>query len=94
MKTVKLLLILLGIFLLFFAGCVVNIIGDPAVGADAINRVSTDAPSLIKLIAAGVLGVYEIVVRLVPSVADYSVVSWIIKFLKKVSDTLNITKSG
>ncbi len=93
MKTIKLILILLGIFLLFFAGCIVNIVGDPAAGRDAINRVSTDTP-LIKLIAAGVIGIYEIVVRIVPSVGDYSVVSWIIKILKKVSDTLNITKSG
>jgi hypothetical protein len=40
-------------------------------------------------ISIAVLGVYEVVVRLVPSVGDYSVVSWIIKALKKVSDTLN-----
>ncbi len=91
MKTLKLILILTAIFLLFFAGCVINIVGtDPAAAAAS----AADQPSLIKLIAVGILGVYEVVVRIVPSVGDYSAVSWIIKFLKKVSDTLNITKSG
>ncbi len=94
MKTLKLILILTAIFLLFFAGCVVNIIGDSSAGTDAMNRVSADQPSTLKLIALAALAVYEAVVRIVPSVGDYSAVSWIIKFLKKVSDTLNITKSG
>jgi len=85
MRTIKLIIIALLTFLLFFSGCIVNIIGDSAASA-------ADQPSLIKLIAVGILGVYEIIVRLVPSVGDYSAVSWFIKFLKKVSDTLNITK--
>ena len=84
-------MILTGIFLLFFAGCVVNIIGaDPA----AATAAAASEPSLIKLITVGILGVYEVVVLIVPTLGDYSVVSWIIKFLKKVSDTLNITKDG
>ena len=87
MKTIKLILILTGIFLLFFAGCVVNIIGDSSAAA-----ATTDQPSFIKLAALALLAVYEVVVRIVPSVGDYSVVSWIINLLKKVSDTLNITK--
>jgi hypothetical protein len=87
MKTLKLFLILTAIFLLFFAGCVISVtVNDPVI--------PSDQPSLIKLIAVGLLGVYEVVVRLVPSVGDYSAVSWIIKALKKISDTLNITKSG
>ena len=86
MRTLKLFLIMTAIFLLFFAGCVISVtVNDPVI--------PTDQPSLIKMIAVGLLGVYEIIVRLVPSVGDYSVVSWFIKFLKKVSDTLNITKS-
>jgi hypothetical protein len=36
------------------------------------------------------LSVYEVVVRLIPTVGDYSVLSWIIKILKRVSDTLNV----
>ncbi len=88
MKTIKLILILLGIFLLFFAGCIVNIVGTGPVAAAA----AVDDPSTLKLIAAAALVVYEVVVRVIPSVGDYSVVSWFIKALKKVSDTLNIKK--
>jgi hypothetical protein len=87
MRTLKLLVAALIAFLLFFNGCIVNIVGgDPAAAAAAAG----DQPSLIKLIAVGILGVYEVVVRLVPSVGDYSAVSWIIKLLKKVSDALNV----
>jgi len=43
-------------------------------------------------VALALLGIYEVVVRLVPSVGDYSAVSWVIRFLKKISDTLNVTK--
>ncbi len=85
MSTIKLALILALIFFLFFAGCIISVTVNEQI-------IPTDQPSLIKLIAVGILGVYEVVVRLVPSVGDYSVVSWVIKFLKKVSDTLNITK--
>ena len=85
MKTIKLYILAILTFLLFFAGCMVNISVDN-------NIVVPDEPSMIKLISAAVLGVYEVVVRLIPSVGDYSVVSWIIKVLKKVSDTLNIKK--
>jgi hypothetical protein len=46
----------------------------------------------LKLIAAGILGIYEIVVRVVPSVKDYSVISFAINILKKLSDTLNFKK--
>jgi hypothetical protein len=92
MKTIYIILALIFCFLLFFNGCIVNIVGDPAAaGPDAINRVSTD-PSTLKLAALALLAVYEVVVRIVPSVGDYSVVSWFIKLLKKVSDTLNVTK--
>jgi hypothetical protein len=76
-----------------FNGCTINIIGDsPVAASDAINRGSTDDPSLIKLTAVGILGVYEVIFRLVPCVGDYSVVSWFIKVLKKVSDKLNSGK--
>ena len=45
---------------------------------------------MIKLVSLALLAVYEVVVRVVPSVGDYSVVSWVIEILKKISDTLNI----
>ncbi len=94
MKTLYIILAGILVFLLFFGGCIVNIIGDSSASTDAINRVSADPPSTIKLIALAALAVYEAVVRIVPSVGDYSAVSWIIKILKKASDSLNITKSG
>ena len=91
MRTIILIFTLIIVFLLFFNGCIVNIIGDST--ADAINRVSTAAdPSVLKLVALALLAVYEVVVRVVPSVGDYSALSWVIRILKKISDTLNITK--
>ena len=83
METIKLYILAILTFLLFFAGCMLNISVDN-------NTVVPDEPSMIKLISIAVLSVYEVVVRVIPSVGDYSVVSWIIKALKKVSDTLNV----
>jgi hypothetical protein len=85
MRTFIIILSCILCFLLFFNGCIVTIIGD------ATTPISTD-PSVIKLVSLALLAVYEVVVRVVPSIGDYSVVSWIIKILKKVSDTLNVTK--
>jgi hypothetical protein len=84
MNTLKLLIILFLIWLLLIAGCVISVnINDTVI--------PSDQPSLIKLIAAAILGVYEVIVRLIPSIGDYSLVSWIIKLLKKVSDTLKVS---
>jgi hypothetical protein len=88
MKTFYIIIALILCFLLFFNGCIVNIIGDPAAAAAAAG----DQPSVVKLAALALLAIYEVVVRVVPSVGDYSAVSWIIRILKKVSDTLNVTK--
>jgi hypothetical protein len=87
MKTLKLVIILTFLFLLFFSGCVLSV---------TVNQANPDIqdPSLLKLIAAGILGIYEIVVRIVPSVKDYSVVSFAINLLKKLSDSLNIKKNS
>jgi hypothetical protein len=89
MKTIYIILACIFCFLLFFNGCIINIVGDVPASAAA----ASDDSSTLKLIAAAALAVYEVIVRIIPSVGDYSVVSWFIKFLKKVSDTLNITKS-
>jgi hypothetical protein len=93
MKTLTLIIVSILVFLLFFAGCIVQIVGISP-DADAINRVSTAAssPSTLQLIALAILGIYELVVRAVPSVGNYSVVSWIITTLKYVSDKLNNSK--
>jgi len=85
MKTIKLIIAGLVIFLLFFAGCIVQIVDvQPSSGAST--------PSTLQLISLAVLGVYEVIVRAVPSVGNYSIVSWLITALKYVSDKLNVTK--
>ena len=86
MKTLKLIIAALLAFLLFFSGCIVNVVGTAP-------EIPVPQPSTFKLIAGALLAVYEVVVRLIPSVDDYSILSWFIKALKKVSDTLNVTKS-
>ncbi len=90
MKTFYIILACILCFLLFFNGCIINIIGDSTAAATA-SAVAAEN-STVKLVALALLAVYEAVVRIVPSVGDYSVVSWVIKLLKKVSDTLNVTK--
>lgn len=82
MKTIRLYILAVVTFLLFFAGCIANITVDE-------SPILPQEPSMIKLISLAVLSIYEVVVRAIPSVNDYSLVSWIIKALKKVSDTLN-----
>ena len=84
MKTFKLFIAAVVTFLLFFSGCIVTFIS-------VTNPAAVAKPSKLSLISAGLLGIYEIVVRIIPSVGDYSVVSWIIKALKLLSDTLNNT---
>ena len=85
MKTIKLIIAGLVIFLLFFAGCILQI------GAFQPSA-SVPAHSTLQLISLAVLGIYEVVVRVVPSVGNYSFVSWLINFLKLISDKLNVTK--
>ena len=85
MKTIKLIIAGLLTFLLFFAGCIVQIV-------DVQPSAPASAPSTLQLISLAVLGIYEVVVRVVPSVGNYSFVSWLINFLKLVSDKLNVTK--
>ena len=73
------------IFCLFFAGCIVNVV---TLQSPEISPV----PNTLQLISLAVLGVYEAVVRIVPSVKNYSIVAWIISALKTVSDKLNNSK--
>ena len=82
MKTIKLLMLAIVTFLLFFAGCFVNITMEQPV-------IEPADPSLLKLISVAALAAYEVIVRVIPSVGDYSVASWVIKWLKRISDTLN-----
>ena len=90
MRTITLFVVSILVFLLFFAGCIVQIVGT-APGTDAINHLSFAATgtSTLQLISLAILGIYEVVVRAAPSVGNYSVVSWLITALKFVSDKLN-----
>ena len=83
MKVLKLFIAAMLLFLLFFNGCIVTVIGDVTAPVPADT-------SMIKLISLALLAAYEVVVRVVPSIGDYSVVSLVIGILKKISDTLNI----
>ena len=56
MKTIKLYIIAIITFLLFFAGCMVNISVDN-------NTIVPDEPSMLKLISIAVLSIYEVGVR-------------------------------
>lgn len=88
MKTIKLLITALVLFLLFFAGCMVQIVTTTPATVGAQNF----EPSTLQLISIALLGIYEVVVRAVPSVGNYSVVSWLITALKFISDKLNNLK--
>jgi hypothetical protein len=85
MRTLTFFVVSILVFLLFFAGCIVQI-----VSVQPSSPVS--APSTLQLISLAILGVYEVVVRAVPSVGNYSIVSWLITALKFVSDKLNNSK--
>jgi PBP1b-binding outer membrane lipoprotein LpoB len=84
MRTITLFVVSILVFLLFFAGCIVQIVGTAPAAAAA-----PATPSTLQLISLAILGIYEVVVRAVPSVGNYSVVSWLITALKFVSDKLN-----
>jgi hypothetical protein len=85
MRTLTFFVVSILVFLLFFAGCIVQIVSvQPSP--------SGPAPSTLQLISLAVLGIYEVVVRAVPSVGNYSIVSWLITALKFVSDKLNNSK--
>ena len=87
MRTLTLFVVSILVFLLFFAGCIVQIVStSPAAAAPA------PATSTLQLISLAILGIYEVVIRAVPSVGNYSVVSWLITALKFVSDKLNNSK--
>ena len=85
MKTVSLFFIFILIFLLFFQGCILQVINTTA---------GPPAPAhwTIPFVSGIILSLYEILVRVVPTVQNYSVISFVINLLKLVSDKLNISK--
>jgi hypothetical protein len=48
---------------------------------------------LAHYVILGILAIYEIIVRLIPTVANYSLVAFVIKILKWLSDATNREKS-
>ncbi len=85
MKTIKIYILAIMTFLLFFAGCIVNINSDT-------TTVLPSEPGIFKVAAGALIAIYEVVVRLIPTLGDYSGISWVIKWLKRISDTLNVKK--
>ena len=85
MKTFFIYIISFLVFLTFFSGCIVTIIGDIPVSP-------TPSFSIIQIVSASIVTIYELVVRIVPTVGNYSAVGFIINILKKLSDTLNVEK--
>ena len=48
---------------------------------------------LAHYVILGLLAIYEIIVRIIPTVANYSIVAFIIKILKWLSDATNREKT-
>lgn len=82
MKTFIIILTCILCFLLFFNGCVLTVVGD-------VTTPIPTTPGTLKLISLALVAVYEVVVRVIPTFGEYSAVAWVIRILKKVSDTLN-----
>jgi len=49
-------------------------------------------PISLKLIIAIVLGIYEVLARLIPTVGQWSLLGWIIKLLYWISENLDKRK--
>jgi hypothetical protein len=60
---------------------------------DSIAIVRSAAAFPWHYIIAGLLALYEIIVRLIPSVANISIVHWIVEFLKWLDSLLTRNKS-
>jgi hypothetical protein len=48
-----------------------------------------DTPGFIKTVVIALLALYEVIVRIIPTVSSLSVIGWIIRFLKWLSDSLD-----
>jgi hypothetical protein len=74
--------LLLVVLLVFLSVCFAS---DPVSGA-------TVTPPWHYIIA-GLLAIYEVIVRLIPSIANISIIHWIIEFLKWLDSILTRNKS-
>jgi hypothetical protein len=75
------------IVFLILLGCLLQ-----ACVSSEITSLTGIPQDLIHYIILGLLALYEIIVRIIPTVADYSVVAFVIKILKWLSDATNRTK--
>lgn len=68
-------------------------IGSCVAGSVGVINLTTDVESgAIPLVATALLAVYEVVVRLVPTVGNISVIHAVVSFLQFLSGKLNVTK--
>lgn len=72
---------LIAAFLMCFAVCVCFGQDSTAVGA-ATGGFSL--PAWVGVVAPIVLGVYELIIRYVPTVKNYSIIGWIIKIIQLI----------
>ena len=70
--------------LLLLSGCTV---------IHSLENAAAGATSTLKLIVLAVLAIYEVIIRLIPTVGNYSIIGWIVTFLKWLSDTLDRKKA-
>ena len=59
------------------------------------QQITVDPPAipLIKLVAIALLAIYEVLARLIPSMTHLSIIAFIIKILKAISDTLTVKRN-
>ena len=82
-------LIVLLCIILFFFSCS-PVVADPNLILS--NNVLAPATISAGSILAGILGIYEIIVRAIPTVANISVVHAAITWLQKISTFFNVSK--
>jgi hypothetical protein len=78
--------------LIIFLLCVVLFISCSLLTTFDQLNVDVVKTSLFKLIIMALLAIYEVIVRIIPSVGNYSLIAFIIDMLKKLSDVLNVKK--
>lgn len=74
--------------------CIFLLIACSSISIPGLNSAGSGDPSIWSFVLALVLALYEIIIRLVPTVGNYSFVHTIIRFLKWISDNLNNKKLG
>jgi hypothetical protein len=77
----------------FLAFIVLALVGSCVAGSIGVINLTTDVASgALPLVASALLAVYEVVVRLVPTAGNLSIVHAVVSFLQFLSGKLNVTK--